>query len=77
MLNDQQNTKSLVVGLLEHIGRGLDDATNLPDAGVMGKGIILFHSVPHFTLLCLVWSDLDGLVVQERWRMPKPSKRGI
>lgn len=37
VLNDQQNTKSLVVGLLEHIGRGLDDATNLPDAGVMGE----------------------------------------
>jgi hypothetical protein len=60
VLNDQQNTKSLVVGLLEHIGRGLDDATNLPDAGVMGKGIILFHSVPHFTLLCLVWSGGAG-----------------
>mmetsp|Transcript_3790 Transcript_3790/g.5884 ORF Transcript_3790/g.5884 Transcript_3790/m.5884 type:complete len:604 (-) Transcript_3790:235-2046(-) len=37
ILADQENAKSLVVGLLEHIGRGLDDATNLPDAGVMGE----------------------------------------
>lgn len=37
VLTDQQNTKSLIVGLLEHIGRGLDDATNLPDADVLGE----------------------------------------
>jgi hypothetical protein len=35
-LADTQNTKALIVGLLEHIGRGLDDATNLPDADVLG-----------------------------------------
>jgi hypothetical protein len=37
VLMEQQNTKSLIVGLLEHIGRGLDDATNLPDAEVLGE----------------------------------------
>mmetsp|Transcript_7547 Transcript_7547/g.11198 ORF Transcript_7547/g.11198 Transcript_7547/m.11198 type:complete len:604 (-) Transcript_7547:179-1990(-) len=37
VMAEQENAKSLVVGLLEHIGRGLDDATNLPDAGVMGE----------------------------------------
>ena len=29
------------MGLLEHIGRGLDDATNLPDAGVMSTYDVL------------------------------------
>ncbi|CAE7562896.1 IFT74, partial [Symbiodinium microadriaticum] len=37
ILADQEKAKSLIVGLLEHIGRGLDDATNLPDAGVMSE----------------------------------------
>lgn len=39
------------MGLLEHIGRGLDDATNLPDADVLGESSPTFF--PHFSTRCL------------------------
>lgn len=30
IIAEQQNAKSLIVGLLEHIGRGIEDSTNMP-----------------------------------------------
>jgi hypothetical protein len=42
VLAEQQQAKSVIVGLLEHIGRGLEDTTNMPNADAMSKLIELY-----------------------------------
>jgi intraflagellar transport protein 74 len=37
ILAEQQQAKSTITGLLEHIGTGIDDSTNLPDADVKAE----------------------------------------
>ena len=37
VLSDQQTAKELVVALLEHISRGLEDQTNMPSQEVLGE----------------------------------------
>mmetsp|Transcript_3409 Transcript_3409/g.6177 ORF Transcript_3409/g.6177 Transcript_3409/m.6177 type:complete len:609 (+) Transcript_3409:65-1891(+) len=37
ILAEQEQAKSIITGLLEHIGTGIDDSTNLPDADVKAE----------------------------------------
>ena len=37
IIAEQQEARSTIVGLLEHIGRGIEDSTNLPDANVKAE----------------------------------------
>jgi hypothetical protein len=54
VLAEQQQAKSVIVGLLEHIGRGLEDTTNMPNADAMSKLIECILACIYFNL-----SDLN------------------
>lgn len=50
LIAEQRQTQDLIVGLLQHIGQGLEDSSNLPQANAMG--VLLMISCAAVSYCC-------------------------